>query len=267
MSPLPRVPGYELLQPLGGGPLTHVFKARRLDTDKLCAVKLLRDEWADHATAIKLLRREALALLAVRHPHVVRILDAHLARPPHAIALELLGGESLRERLQREYSLDIRTAVWMARQTADGLSALHRAGFIHGDVKPENVRLTDPGTAILVDLGFAHRPGADRDLGDDYVLGTANYLAPELSRDAAADGFATDWYSFGVTVLEMLTGRVPGPTLTSGEILADVADFWPGRLLALVDGLLAEEPDDRLAGPLVLHELIALEIAALSRAG
>ena len=65
MSPLPRVPGYELLQLLGGGPLTHVFKARRGETDQLCAVKLLRDEWELHPTAIKLLRREALALLAI----------------------------------------------------------------------------------------------------------------------------------------------------------------------------------------------------------
>src|SRR5205823_10177615 len=95
MSPLPRLPGYELLQLLGGGPLTHVFKARRSDTDQLCAVKLLRDEWACHATAIKLLRREAHALFSVRHLHVVRILDAHLTRPPYALALELLGGESL----------------------------------------------------------------------------------------------------------------------------------------------------------------------------
>jgi serine/threonine protein kinase len=267
MSPLPRVPGYELLQPLGGGPLTHVFKARATDTDKLCAVKLLRDEWADHATAIKLMRREARALFAVRDPHVVRILDAHLTRPPYAIVLELLGGESLRERLQREYALDLRTAVWIARQTADGLTALHRAGFIHGDIKPENIRLTDPGTAILVDLGFAHRPGADRDLGDDYVLGTANYLAPELCNDAIRDSFAADWYSFGITALEMLTGRVPGPVLTAGQILAGVAVQWPARLLALVDALVAERPGDRPAGPLVLHELIALEIAALGRTG
>jgi serine/threonine protein kinase len=267
MSPLPRVPGYELLQPLGGGPLTHVFKARRSDTDELCAVKLLRDEWAEHPTAVKLLRREARALFAVRHPYVVRILDAHLAQPPYAIALELLGGEALRERLQREYALDLRTAVWVARQTADGLSALHRAGFIHGDVKPENIRLLDPGTAILVDLGFAHRPGSHADIGDDYVLGTADYLAPELCRDATRDGFPTDWYSFGVTLLEMITGSVPGPMLTAGHILADVAAQWPARLLALVDGLVAERPEDRPTGPLVLHELIALEIAALSRAG
>ena len=88
--------------------------------------------------------------------------------------------------------------IWVARQTADGLSAIHRAGFVHADVKPENVRLTDGGTAVLVDLGFAHRPGTNADLGNDYVLGTANYISPELCRADPDDGFSADWYSFAV---------------------------------------------------------------------
>jgi serine/threonine protein kinase len=265
MQPLPQVPGYELFQPLGGGPLTHVFKARPCGGDGLCAVKLLRDEWAGHPTAVTLIRREARALLAVRHPNVVRLLDAHVTRPPFFLALELLGGESLRERLQREYALDLRTALWVARQTADGLAALHRAGFVHGDVKPENVRIIDAGTAVLVDLGFAHRPGDAAGTGGDYVLGTANYLAPELTRADPADGYPADWFSFGVTVAEALSGQ---PVRSLGEV-ADDALAWPARLVALLEGLLAERPEDRPAGAMVVHELVALEIAALGlrRAG
>jgi len=267
MQPLPKIPGYELLTRLGGGVLTSVYAARDLSDDTACAVKVIREDWEDQPTAIKLLQREARACLAVRHAHLVRLLKAHVTRPPYFLVMEQLPGESLRRRLRRDYRLDAPTALWITRQTAEALAALHRAGFVHGDVKPENIRLIDPGTAILVDLGFAHRPGADLDLGDDYVLGTANYLAPELCRAATADGFAADWYSFGVTTLEMLTGRLPGRALTPAEILAAVADAWPTRLLALVDSLLAERPDDRPPGPLVLHELIALEIAALGRVG
>lgn len=264
MEPLPQIPGYELLQPLGGGVLTHVFTARRWDDDRRCAVKVLRDAWSDHPTAVKLLRREARALITVRHPQIVALLDAHVTRAPYFLALELLDGESLRERLQREYSLNFRTALWIARQTADGLSALHRAGFIHGDIKPENVRLVETGYAVIVDLGFAHPPGSNADLGvDGIVLGSANYLAPELCHDRPADDFTADWYSFGVTVLEMLSGR----TVESGhkplDLLAESEAGRPNRLTSLLEGLLAPLPEERPLGPFVLHELIALEIAAL----
>src|SRR5947209_10870985 len=159
MHPFPLIPGYELLQRLGGGPLTEVLAARRTATGERVAIKLPRAGWADHADAVRLLRREARALRTVRHPHVVRLLDAHVTGEPFFLVLELLGGESLRDRLQREYALALRTALWVARQTAEALIAVHQAGFLHGDVKPENVRLAGPGTAVLVDLGFARRPG------------------------------------------------------------------------------------------------------------
>src|SRR5699024_6703217 len=105
---------------------------------------------------------------------------------------------------------DLRTAAWVARQTAEALAALHRAGYVHADVKPENVQLADAGTAVLLDLGFAHRPGETAALSDPgAVLGTANYLAPELCGDTPDDGPAADWYSFGVMLDEMLTGALP----------------------------------------------------------
>ena len=99
MQSLPTIPGYELLAPLGGGPLTCVFGARDADNDEPCAVKLLRSEWDDDSTAIKLLQREARAGLSVRHPHLVRFLYAHVLTPPFFLVMEWLKGESLRRRL------------------------------------------------------------------------------------------------------------------------------------------------------------------------
>jgi serine/threonine protein kinase len=260
MPPPLHVPGYDLLRPLGGGPLTEVFAARRHADDTPCALKMPREIWPGHTTAVRLLRREHRALAAVRHPQVVRLLDAHLIEPPYFLALDYLDGETLRERLQRDYTLDLRTSVWIGRQIAEGLSAVHRAGFIHGDVKPENVHLLDAGIAILMDLGFAHRPGENGVFADDgYVLGTANYLAPELAGDTPRDGVAADWYSFGVMLYEMMIGELPNGPITF------VARTWPRRLTALLDGLLAEQPHVRPADALIVHELIALEIAALGR--
>src|SRR5579884_3524708 len=99
MTPTPRIPGYHLLGRLGGGPMTSVYEAREAQGDTPCAVKVLRPDWADQETAVKLLQREARAGLAVRHPHLVRITHAHVLQPPHFLVMDLLPGESLRRRL------------------------------------------------------------------------------------------------------------------------------------------------------------------------
>src|SRR5436305_5324895 len=178
LQPLSILRDSELRQCLGGGPLTEVFSARHCASDARCAVKLRRDEWAGDPTAVKLLQREARAGFAVRHPHLVRIFDAHVTCAPYFLVMELLGGESLRTRLRRDYALDLRTAFWVARQTAEALAALHRAGFIHADVKPDNVRLADAGRAVPVDLGFTHRARVHAGfIGEGYVLGTVDYPA------------------------------------------------------------------------------------------
>ncbi len=279
MQPVPTIPGYELLAPLGGGPISCVYSARDGENDSPCAVKVLRAEWADDPVAIKLLQREARVGLSVRHPHLVRVLFAHVLTPPYFLVMDLLPGQSLRRRLRRDYRLDVHTSVWIARQTAEALTALHRAGFVHGDIKPDNVRLVDDGNAVLIDLGFAHRPGENNALlRDGYVLGTANYLAPELCRPQPHGEAASDLFSLGVTLFEMLTGQLPYPPGTLGQTFrrhgcdppADVrrcGTTVPRELAELVDRLLAHRPEERPRASQVVRQLIGLEIAALRRRG
>jgi serine/threonine protein kinase len=273
----PPIPGYELLELLGGGPLTAVYAARDAAADAPCAVKVVREDWDDQATAVKLLHREARAALAVRHPHLVRVTHAHVTRPPYFLVMELLPGESLRSRLRRDYRLGVAEAVWVTRQTAEALAALHRAGFLHGDVKPDNVRLVDDGTAVLIDLGFAHRPGENAAfLRAGYVLGTADYLPPELCDDRPDEDFASDLFSLGVTFFELLTGRLPYPPGTVGQtfrrhrcdppaglrrLRADV----PAGLAAVAERLLARRPGDRPRAAAVVQQLVRWEIAGLGR--
>lgn len=273
----PRIPGFELHQSLGGGPLTRVYAAHDCTADQPCAVKVIRDECRDDSTAIKLLQREARAGLAVRHPYVVRIQDAHVTRAPHYLVMEFLRGESLRRRLRREYTLDVATGLWITRQIAEALAALHRAGFIHGDVKPDNVRLTDPGTAVLIDLGFAHRPGENASLRQrGYVLGTASYLAPELCAGNADGDFRSDVYSLGVTLFEMLTGRLPFPTGTVEQTLlrhlsdpplriVELAGPLPPMLVSLVARLLSKHPHERPKAVALVQQLIGLELSTMRR--
>jgi eukaryotic-like serine/threonine-protein kinase len=238
---------------------------------------VLRPEWHDQPSVVKLLQREARVGLSVRHARLVRVLDAHVTREPFFLVMELAPGESLRWRLDRVYQLDVSTALWVTRQTAEALAKLHRAGFIHGDVKPDNVRLIDSGSAVLIDLGFAHRPGENEFfLAQGYVLGTVNYLAPELCGADPEDTVSSDLFSLGVTLFEMVSGRLPYPAGSTEQMLrrhasdppADVRRFIaeiPEDLARLIDRLLSRRPTERPGAAAVVQKLINLEIATLGR--
>src|SRR5262249_11130527 len=129
-------------------------------------------------------------------------------------------GEALRRRLRRAYRLDLATALWMVRQTAEALAALHRAGFVHGDVKPDNIHVVADGTAKLIDLGFAHRPGENAVFQrQGYHLRTANYLAAERCAEHGAGDERSDLFSLGMTFFEMLAGHLPYPPGSAAQTL------------------------------------------------
>jgi serine/threonine protein kinase len=257
--------------------MTAVYAARELATDARCAVKVVRDEWDDPDTAIKLLQREARAGLHVRGPHLVRITQTHVTRPPYFLVMDWLPGESLRQRLRRDYRLELAEAVWVARQAAEGLAALHRAGFLHGDIKPDNLLLIPGGAAVLIDLGFSHRPGENAAfLREGYVLGAVDYLAPELCDPEPAQGFSSDLFSLGVLLFEMLTGRLPYPPGSLRQTFrrhrcdppADVRRLvgpLPASLAGLVERLLARRPKERPRAAVVVQQLLQLELAELRR--
>lgn len=275
MKAMPNIPGYDILSCLGGGSLSSVYAARDLTNDSTCAVKLLRPDWRADPVAIKLLQREARAALAVSHPHLVKVRHAHVLKPPYFLDMELLSGESLRRRLRRDYQLDFGTALLIARQTAEALAALHHKGFVHADVKPDNLRLDTDGSAILLDLGFAHHPGENASLLEEgYILGTVNYLAPELCGSQPVDDPRGDVFSLGVTLFEMLTGQLPFPQGGAIETLqrhrdekpiplGKVKPEAPAALAGLLDRLLARRPEDRPSSAALVQQLVALEISAL----
>jgi len=259
---------------LGGGPLTSVYEARDTEAGRPCAVKVLRPDFEDRETAANLLRREARAGLVLRHRHLVRITQAHVLQEPLFLVMELLPGESVRRRMQRDYRLPLADALWVTRQAAEALGAMHAAGFLHGDVKPDNLRLVDDGTAVLTDLGFAHRPGENAAfVRDGYLLGTANYLSPEQCDEWPAEDAASDVFALGVSLFEMLTGVLPYP---SGSVRQTILRHRDGRpsdvrsagpvppaLASLVDTMLAREPEDRPTAGEVVRRLVTLEIATL----
>jgi serine/threonine-protein kinase len=242
-------------------------------------VKVLRDDLEDRGTAIKLLQREARAGLALRHANLVRITGASVLQEPFFLVMDWLPGEGLRARLRREFRLPVADALWITRQIAEALAAMHAAGFLHGDVKPDNIRLGPTGEVVLTDLGFAHRPGENASfLRDGYLLGTPSYLAPEQCDEWPVEEFATDLFSLGVTCFEMLTGTYPYPPgnlrdtirrLRSDEPtdIRDLRDDLPPALATLIGQLLEREPEDRPRASTVVNRLVRMEISTLRRAG
>jgi serine/threonine protein kinase len=268
----PTVPGYKPLRYLGGGPLFQVWEARPEDDVVPVALKLPRPESADDPAVLALLRREARAGLAVRHPRLVRVLRSHVFTAPPFVVCELIPGEPLRDRLRRSGRLGVRAAVWAARQAAEAVAALHKAGLVHADVKPGNILVAAGGETTLIDLAFAHRPGENRELlKSGFVMGTANYLAPELCAKPPREGPAADVFALGVTLFECLTGQLPYPGGSAGEVirrrrtdeprdLTDVPGEWPDRVVEAARGMLAVDPRDRPTAARVVRELVRIEV-------
>jgi eukaryotic-like serine/threonine-protein kinase len=231
MADFPDIPGYEILRTLGGGPMTEVFAAHDLQANSRCAVKVLRPNLEDPDTGVLLLRREARAGLAVRHPNLLTFTAAHVLVEPYFLVTELLLGESLRQRLNRTPKVDVPTTVAIARQIAAGLAALHRKGFLHGDLKPDNVVLL-PGNGVrIIDFGSAHRPGENQALLDQgYILGTPDYLAPELCAFRPEEDASSDLFSMGVVLFEMLAGKLPYPPGSTGHTLRCHRDRLPDQI-------------------------------------
>ena len=267
---LPRLPEFVLDARLGGGPTCDVYSALDTTGQPGWAVKVIRDEAAADPMNVQLLRQEARVGMAVRHPNLVRILRVGPDdRWPHYLVMERAPGSSLRGALNRTRWLPTPLAISVARQAAGALAALHAAGYVHGDVKPDNLNLHPDCNCTLLDLGFAHRSDRDDSSGTDFILGTANYVAPELCEQPELDSLASDIFSLGVTLFELLTGQLPYPDgdveqtmLVHRDRRPDSLSRWRGRwpigLANLVDRMLVRHPANRPRAAGLEKELLRL---------
>lgn len=282
-SELPVLPGgWTLVEAIYQGSLTTVYRARPTAgeaTDAAYALKLLNDDWEEHAAAQALIEREATIGRQASSPHLVSILAARTQAAPYYVVMPWLEGVSLATVLGERGALPSALVLWAARQVAEGLDALHQCGWVHGDVKPANIILATSGHATLVDLGFARRLG---DLGtglDRVALGTPHYLAPECLCSQPRFDARSDFYALGVTIYELLTGpldaAVPSAQLdldegepTSMRRFVDLRQRapWLSRDVArFVARLTAHEPLRRpQSARELVDELIALEIDNLA---
>jgi serine/threonine protein kinase len=270
MSHFTAPPGFRFVRRLGVNDRAVVYEAETADGGRV-AVKVLTPAAAANPGTVARFRRELAAGLAVRHPHLVRVRHGSIDGQPYLV-MDLVGGDTLARRLDRRGRVVPGSALGITRQLAEALCALHSAGLVHGDVKPANVVLPAAGRAVLVDLGFAHRPGEI-----DFVLGTPNYLAPELCRAPAADTTAADLFALGVTLFESLTARLPfAGGSRSGVMVAhrdnepdqltDYSGQWSNRLVSFLNELISPDPFARPTAKEAARRIAELQIESLKRA-
>ena len=252
---------YRILRKLGSGGMANVYLAEDEELGRRVAIKILNERYAGDDLFIERFRREAKSAAGLSHPNIVSIYDRGEAEGTYYIAMEVIEGRSLKELIMTRGALPVETAIAYAKQLLEALRFAHRHGIIHRDIKPHNVlvsadqqvKANEPRLKVT-DFGIArHSASQMTEVGS--IMGTAQYLSPEQARGAPVTA-ASDLYSAGVVLYEMLTGKVPFTGDSAIEIaMKHVNDLpappsavrpeIPPELDQIVLRALAKDPADR----------------------
>ncbi len=198
---------YQVEAQIGQGGMASVFRAEDIQLGRKVAVKVLHAQYAEDQEFVERFRREAKAAAQLQHPGIVSVYDTGSWNGTWYIAMELLEGPTLKERLVREGRIAPGEAIAITEQILRAVRAAHRDGIIHRDLKPHNVILDEEGRPKVTDFGIARRGASDM-TATGSILGTAHYIAPEQAQGEVITP-RTDLYAVGVVLYEMLTGRTP----------------------------------------------------------
>ncbi len=208
---------YRILRKLGSGGMANVYLAEDEDLGRRVAIKILSERYANDESFNERFRREAKSAASLSHPNIVSIYDRGEADGVPYIAMEVIEGRSLKELILTRGPLPLATAIDYTHQILDALRFAHRNGIIHRDIKPHNILLGAENRAKVTDFGIA-RAGASQMTEVGSIMGTAQYLSPEQARGAPVTA-ASDLYSVGIVLYELLTGQVP----FSGDSAIEIA--------------------------------------------
>ncbi len=200
---------YEIIEKIGEGGMSVVYKAKDRLLNRYVAIKILRPEFIKDEQFVENFRKESQAAAALSHPNIVNVYDVGKEGNIHFIVMELIDGKSLSQVIEEKGRLDYKEAISIAKQVASALSLAHKNQIIHRDVKPHNILITNTGTAKLADFGIARAVSRESLAeGSEKIMGSVHYFSPEQARGAYVDE-RSDLYSLGIVLYEMLTGKVP----------------------------------------------------------
>ena len=250
---------YRLVEKLGQGGMAQVYKAYQPDLDRYVAIKILHPHLTGDEDFAERFRREARAVAALEHPHIVRVYDFDADEGVAFLVMEHLEGVSLKSHLHdldcREERMDLEEVVRIVGALADALDHAHRQGVIHRDLKPSNVLITASGRPVLTDFGIARMVDATVVTESGGTLGTPAYMSPEQGRGEPGDA-RSDIYALGILLYQLCTGRVPFDADTPYAIILkhitaplppprSICPELPESVERVILKALAKDPDDR----------------------
>lgn len=197
---------YEIIDKVGSGGMADVYKAKCHRLNRYVAIKILKPEYSSDTNFVHKFRGEAQSAAGLSHPNIVSVYDVGDDNGLYYIVMELVEGITLKRFIERKGRLEIREAVGIAIQIAQGMEAAHANNIIHRDIKPQNIIISRDGKVKVADFGIAKAPSTNT--VTQSALGSVHYLSPEQARGGYSDE-RSDIYSLGVTLYEMLCGQVP----------------------------------------------------------
>lgn len=197
---------YEILEKIGTGGMSDVYKAKCHKLNRFVAVKVLKQEFSENANFVSKFRIEAQAAAGLMHPNIVNVYDVGEENGIYYIVMELVEGITLKKYIEKKARISYKEAVSIAIQVSMGIEAAHNNHIIHRDIKPQNIIISRDGKVKVTDFGIAK--AATSNTITSNVMGSVHYTSPEQARGGYSDE-KSDIYSLGITMFEMLTGRVP----------------------------------------------------------
>lgn len=197
---------YEILEQIGSGGMSVVYKAKCHKLNRLVAIKVLKEEFCNDSNFVSKFKMEAQSAAGLSHPNIVSVYDVIDEGKLHYIVMELIEGITLKSYIQKKGRLEVKETIGIAIQVAQGIAAAHEQHIIHRDIKPQNMIISKDGKVKVADFGIARAVSAQTMTSS--AMGSVHYISPEQARGGFSDE-RSDIYSLGVTMYEMVTGRVP----------------------------------------------------------